>query len=519
MKTAIIYARVSTVRQADEELPIQSQLEQCKKKCEDLDLKLLKTFVDDGISGRSDSRPAFQDAMLFCELNKIDCLITWSSSRFARNKVDAGFYKRKLEEIGTKIIYVSMDVDTTTTGGWLLDGVMEIFDELYSRQVAADTKRSMIKNANEGYFNGGRTPFGFETVPATDNPKRKKLSVVENESVVVKKIFELKLNGHGSRTIANMMNEMGHDNRGKSWGKASILALLKNENVIGKTIFGRRDKLSGKTRPRDEWIVVDSHEPIIVDEIFYAAQTILIDDSDKTAGSPHSSFVFTGILKCGHCGSSMQIETAKGRSKRYSYYRCRKAQQTGECNCKRISADNIDQWLIDIITSRIFDKDHVLELMTGMSEFCGKWAKDKNKRRQQVLRTIQEITTRNNKLFETLELFGKDAPNLGDLTLRLRTNNKKIKALEQDLIDIDNEKAPSFHFDNYEVNEFSEVLTEIVQSSTDAKKLRHFFSSFIEGITVSDKAVRIEYDQVKLLGNTVVVPSNQNWLPELDSNQ
>lgn len=515
MKTAIIYARVSTSRQADEELPIQSQVDQCLKKCDDLDLKVLKTFKDEGISGSTDSRPAFQDAMLYCGLNDVDCFITWSSSRFARNKIDAGFYKKKLEEAGTRMIYVSMDVDTSTTGGWLLDSVTEIFDELYSRQVAADTLRSMVKNANEGYFNGGRTPFGFTAEPATENPKRKRLNVIPAEAIIVNKIFELKISGNGSRVIANSLNEMGHTNRGKNWNKSTVLALLKNENVLGRTVFGRKNKRSGKINPRSEWIIVNSHEPIINEDMFKAAQSLLNIESDSSAGSPHSHFVFTGILKCGVCGSSMQIETAKGRNKRYSYYNCRLAQQSCGCDNRRVSADALDVWLIDIITSKIFDRDHVFQIMKEMDEFCGVWVKDRDNRRKKVLRSINEIQDKNNKLYETLELFGKDAPNLGDLTLRLRSNNKKLKAIEQDLMDIDNEVAPVFEFNVREVDELSETLIDIVRTTTDEKILRHFFRGFINSITVTNESVKIEYDQTKLLGTTNVVPSKGIWLPEV----
>ncbi|UUZ68043.1 recombinase family protein [Polaromonas sp. P2-4] len=121
MKRAIIYARVSSKRQADDGLPIESQLERCRAKAEALGAEVVREFVDGGISGATDKRPAFQEAINFCSLMNVDYFITWSSSRFARNLMDAGRYKLVLQTYRTRLTYVSSDVDVTTDDGWLMD--------------------------------------------------------------------------------------------------------------------------------------------------------------------------------------------------------------------------------------------------------------------------------------------------------------------------------------------------------------------------------------------------------------
>ena len=52
-KTAIIYARVSSARQADEGISVDSQIEQGTRKAQDLGAMVLRVFRDDGISGRT----------------------------------------------------------------------------------------------------------------------------------------------------------------------------------------------------------------------------------------------------------------------------------------------------------------------------------------------------------------------------------------------------------------------------------------------------------------------------------
>ena len=75
---AVIYARVSTSRQADDGVPVESQIDQCRAKALALGASVLEVFRDDGISGRTSQRPAFLAAMDYCELNRVDYFVCWS---------------------------------------------------------------------------------------------------------------------------------------------------------------------------------------------------------------------------------------------------------------------------------------------------------------------------------------------------------------------------------------------------------------------------------------------------------
>jgi DNA invertase Pin-like site-specific DNA recombinase len=66
----------------------------------------------------------------------------------------------QLKKHGTSIAYVTMDIDTTKKEGWLLEAMLDMVDEFYSRTVADDTLRSMMKNAADGYYNRGTPPYG-----------------------------------------------------------------------------------------------------------------------------------------------------------------------------------------------------------------------------------------------------------------------------------------------------------------------------------------------------------------------
>lgn len=519
MKKAVIYARVSTAKQADEELPIEGQVEQCRKKAEALGASVEKVYCDKGLSGRSDSRPAFQEAIAFCEATNPDYFITWSTSRFARNMIDAGWYKRLLRQVGTSVAYVSIDIKSDTDEGWILDTIFEFTDELYSRQVSKDTSRSMVKNAREGYWNGGRPAFGYEAVQSQDNQKRKRLAIVPAEAEVVRQIFDLKRNGHGGKFIAHTLNQQQKFNRGRPWSKTTINTLLRNEVMVGRMVFGKR-KTEGKVRiarPRSEWIIVESHNPIISPEVWEVVQGSMEQDSVSTGGgSPISTHLFTGILKCGKCGASLQIETAKGRAKRYSYYNCRNAQRGSGCENRRIPADAMDDWLLGRIMGEVFTEENLRGAVKEMAEMSGDWARDRRRRRAAITGKMTEVDGRNKKLFEVLELLGKDAPNMGDLTKRIRANNDEVKQLECILADIDAETAPVTTVEPEQMAALRELLIEVIQTTKNPKKLRTFFGSFINGIHIEGDIARIEYRPAVLVHYEPAVHSKKRWLPGID---
>lgn len=512
---AIIYARVSTTKQADDGLPVESQIEHGHRKAEALNADVLRVFSDAGISGRTDERPAFRDAVRYCKAHGVQFFICWSTSRFARNKLDAALYKRELEKYGTRVIYVSVDLDNRTDSGWMLESMLEIFDEHYSRQVSADTQRSMLKNARDGHFNGGRLPLGYE--PVADG-KRKRLAINESEADVVREIFSMCEDGAGAKSIAIQLNKSERWNRGRRWNKNTVLNLLKNRIYIGQTVFNRTNHKTKTIRPEEEWIITQAHEPIISEETFMEIQKRFETRApEEGGGSPNSCFVFTGLLKCGKCGSSMQITSSKGRSKRYHYYNCGSAQRVGGCENRRIAAHEFDEWMTDVVLDKILTREMLVAMVEDLQELTSKWVKERATRRANTVKELREVETKLRNLFGVLELHGKDAPNLGDLTIRLRELKTQREEIEAKLIKIEEEEMPETVVSDIEAREMADILRDIVKTTEDPKRLRMFFSSFITGISVDADNVVINYDQSKLINQAGfdVVPSKAGWLPDL----
>lgn len=502
-KTAVIYCRVSTAKQADEELPIQSQQQRCEEKAASLDAVVLKVYIDEGLSGQHDARPAFQQALLFCEAHSPTYFVTWSTSRFARNMLDAQLNKRRLSKSGTSLVYASMEIDRDSQGGWLTERTMELFDEFYSRQIAADTRRSMIKAAQSGYWCGGRTPFGYQSIPASDDPKRKRLEPVPDEVGTVQRAFELKVQGQGAKSIALILNEERRLNRGKPWSKAGILGLLRSQVVLGYIVFGKRIRIEGKQQLSDikNWMIVPAHQPIISRSLWDNVQALLDADAANTEtgvgryeGSPHSTYLFTGLLRCGQCDGPLQIETSKGRSHRYYYYNCRNARLKDNCTNRRLPARELDEWLFAVISNEVFTPDNLRKVAQSLQELNDSWAVEHHRRCLELEKQIRAVTKRNSRLFDVLEAWGKEAPNLTEITQRMQENTAQLAQLEAELTHTKAEEPPTV-FREVEDSLLREWLLIVMLDPTNIKKTRRFLADFIEKITVKGSAVEIDYFQ------------------------
>src|SRR3546814_4984833 len=64
MRRAAIYARVSTVRQAEHDLSLPDQIAQCRSWCERHGVEVVEVYTEPGASALDEDRPVFQE-MIF----------------------------------------------------------------------------------------------------------------------------------------------------------------------------------------------------------------------------------------------------------------------------------------------------------------------------------------------------------------------------------------------------------------------------------------------------------------------
>ena len=113
-----LYARVSTVRQAEKDLSIPDQIRQMKEWCKAKGYKVGVEYVEAGASGTDAKRPVFQQMITDATLSPppFDAIIINSLSRFFRDSLEFGLHERKLNKIGVKLISITQQTSDDPSG-------------------------------------------------------------------------------------------------------------------------------------------------------------------------------------------------------------------------------------------------------------------------------------------------------------------------------------------------------------------------------------------------------------------
>jgi len=516
-KKALIYARVSAKKQADADVSIPSQLERGRVKAAELGATVALEFVDAGRSAFKGVRADFEAAIEYAELYEIDFFIVWSSSRFARNRYDAAINKRRLDKAGVRLVYITSDIDRDTDSGRIFDAFLEIIDESRSIETSRDTKRSLIANARQGFFNGGTPCYGFTTEVHPEHKKRKRLVVDDQEAVVVLEIFKMRAKGLGSRSICRNLNDRGLSNRGRRWNKSVLNNLLRNPIVIGQTVFNKKNSATNRPRPKEEWIVISTHKPVVPIELWEIVQTMMEEAADNTmSASSISTWTFTGLLRCGECGAPLYTESASGRTQKYWYYICSAAKLHKVHAVKRYRTDYMDDWLQTIITKHLFSYETLINIIAEMNAAASVWAVNNKQKKTKVISEMQDCKKRIGRLYSLLEESEPDDLNLGDISPRLRELKAKQNNLDDELQRLDKEQPPQIEVTEADASSLREFLIKKVRETKDGKKLRSLFAVFVREIRVNYEDIVIEYDPESLVTSQAsAVRQNLNWLPEL----
>ena len=234
------------------------------------------TVYSDIASGiRAANRPGYRQLMRDCDQGKVDLILVKSLSRFGRDALETIRQVRKLKR---------MDIEIYIEIGGL--NTLNISDSMIDQLAALDQAESQFRSENIKFgirhrMKSGKTVLNHTQFLGYTKGPDGVLQVVPEEAEVVRKIFELYVQGNGVRKIKRYLEEHGIKTvTGKSeWSTSTIDRMLSNEKYIGEVrmqktftadfLTGRREKNIGQL---DSYLVENAHEPIIGREIFELVQ-------------------------------------------------------------------------------------------------------------------------------------------------------------------------------------------------------------------------------------------------------
>ncbi len=249
---AIIYTRVSTEDQAKDGFSLEAQKERLRSYCSAKGWDVVKEYMDDGYSGRDESRPAYQQ--MFEERDNWDILVVLKMDRIHRNSRNFTVMMEKLKSWGKEFTSMQESFDTTTAMGRFVMDIIQRIAQLESEQIGERVKIGMTQKAKEGKgYLGFNIPYGYDY-------KDGKLIINQWEANIVKEIFRTYKEEATFSEIVNNLNERNiPTKRNRKWAKSTVLSILKNPVYCGYYHW-------------EDFLIKENHKPIIDVTLFNQVQ-------------------------------------------------------------------------------------------------------------------------------------------------------------------------------------------------------------------------------------------------------
>ncbi|WP_066635200.1 recombinase family protein [Desulfolucanica intricata] len=499
-KTKIaIYARVSLDRQVESVEHQVALLREVAKarnlgECPDEFI-----YEDEGISASKHSiwtRPAMKNLLAAAKQGKFQIIMFKGISRFARSTQEALEVLERLKTQGLRVISYEENYDSEKENSNFMFTMHAAIAEYEAEKIGIRVRLGNKAKAQSGMW-VGMAPDGYKLID-------RKLVVDEKRKYIIKKIFDLYIEGFGSFKISEYLNKRGWlTSNGKLWCSKSIRDILNNEVYVGKIVYNKThqyrvrdydsEELGKKKWVRDynsvdEWVIVENaHEPIIDLKIFEKAQSILNKRRYKKE-APRVYHPLTGILYCGICGQGMVCQKRSTAAKTYRYYICKTYHKFGReyCDQANTNADILEQKICQLLKKKfskvnreiIGTKLTIIDINTSGIE---KELKTIKLKLEKVNKDRSDLYFERDKM--TCEQYNFIAKRLMDDANRLTVQSQE---LECKLKNKQNNKKLSEEIKKY-IDNFFEF------GKQDISKLRYLVHYFVERIELEGQRLDIKY--------------------------
>lgn len=227
---AIIYARFSPRKNAEDCESIGTQLDYCRAYCREKGYRVIAEYKDHALSGDDFDRPALWGAVE--KIKNGDILVSVSEDRLARSVLLAEIISHEVRSKGGRLEMVR-DNNGDTDEDQLLRGILRQVREYEKKCISARTKAAMSRHQTNGRIMGSRVPFGWVADKLDDRLMRKD----STEQTVIQTIRDMRMAGRGYAFIAGQFNQNGiKAKNGGLWYGPTVRQIekrLEREELLG----------------------------------------------------------------------------------------------------------------------------------------------------------------------------------------------------------------------------------------------------------------------------------------------
>ncbi len=308
-----LYARKSTEADDRQVMSIEAQLFELREFARKENLCILTEYTESK-SAKTPGRIQFNLMMARIESSREPMgIISWHPDRLARNSIDGGriIYAVDTQKV-VSLRFPTFWAEPTPQGLFMLQ-VAFGQSKYYSDNLKQNVERGIRQKLRRGEWLT-KGPRGYVNNPKTRN--------IEPDPVVARVIElayrEYATGRHTYHSLSQFLAERGLVTKnGTPLGKFAMYHLLTNKAYLG-LVHHKREFFPG------------SFAPILSPALFEAVQKVLASKARPRRSKVRHDFPFTGLFRCGECGSMITAQFARGNGGLYRYYRCSK--KSGVCS-------------------------------------------------------------------------------------------------------------------------------------------------------------------------------------------
>lgn len=494
-----LYARLS--RDEDDELnSLTNQQNIIREYAEKNCYIIVGESFDDNVSGMHFNREGINKIYEVVENKLIDAVIVKDMSRLGRHKTQTALFIDYLRENDVKVLSVTENLDTSNENDDLIIGFKGLFNDMYARDISRKVRAGFLQKQKEGLVM--IPPMGY-----FKDKNTKEIVVMEEPANIVRRIFQMYLDGYGLKNIAHKLNEEGlktpayyqlkyldkHQGYNKPeittrylWNGTAVKRVLTNEFYCGNLVNHKYlDKINRqrKTYSADEQIRHDNAVPAIVSKEDFDKVQMLLESKKKdnvrsTFDKPYHRY--TGLIKCADCGSSFSCKIRKWKDKpdRIEYV-CNSYHRYGKEHC---SPHRINETVLDeIVYSELLNiREQANENFKQIDARLNIWKQNKTLSQNNIKLLNEQLSQRKSDQQEILLERLRDKERADIYTQMLEKCESDIATLSM------------------RIAELEDMDNTIKKRKAEMSNSLEVFNRIIDEGTISDSDLRMLIDKIEI---------------------
>lgn len=334
----VMYARISEDREGAG-LGVERQLEDQCALFDQLGLRLTGVYADNDLSAFTGKpRPDYLAMLADLDAGRAQVVTAWHTDRLHRAPKELENYIDLAERRGVVTHSVKAGpLDLATPSGRAVARTLCAWARFESEHKGERVRAARRQAAEQGRWQGGCRPFGFEPDGTTLRPAEAAAIAQASEAIVA---------GASLRSVVRDLNQAGYRTAwNKEWTTVGTRDMLRRPRNAGLTSYGT------ETFPAT-W-------PAIVPEPTWRAVVSILSNPARrtnTTGSNRVKWLGSGLYVCGICGQPALRASHTGNH-RHPSYRCKARDNTGHSGHVTRAAQPLDDYVERIIVARLQHPD------------------------------------------------------------------------------------------------------------------------------------------------------------------